>query len=167
MTTSIDSGSTPASASSRSPARTDRSLTCSSGAAMCLPRSPNFSTSTVLRDAGRAGELGRGHPAAPGGTKRSRRGRRASLRGSRTAADDALELARGRARGTLAVPPQRIQRRPISSPRPISAHAATSGRSAPISPRSDRLAERRDVAAPRRGRSGSGASRARRTRPAG
>ena len=46
MTTSISPGSTPLSASSASAARTDRSLTCSSSAAMCLPRRPNFSTIT-------------------------------------------------------------------------------------------------------------------------
>src|SRR6266516_981774 len=46
MTTSSASGSTPASASSVSAARTERSLTCSSSAAMCFPRSPNFSTIT-------------------------------------------------------------------------------------------------------------------------
>ena len=46
MSTSTSPGSTPASASSASPARTERSLTCSSSAAMCLPRRPNFSTIT-------------------------------------------------------------------------------------------------------------------------
>src|SRR5439155_21816233 len=46
MTTSIRSGSTAASASSAAAARTERSLACSSSAAMCLPRRPNFSTIT-------------------------------------------------------------------------------------------------------------------------
>ncbi len=46
MTTSIVPGSTPDSASSASAARTERSLTCSSSAAMCFLRSPNFSTTT-------------------------------------------------------------------------------------------------------------------------
>src|SRR5213592_2278743 len=46
MTTSIVFGSTPVSVSRASAARTDRSLTCSSAAAMCFPRSPNLSTIT-------------------------------------------------------------------------------------------------------------------------
>src|SRR5260221_4053064 len=46
MTTSIAAGSNSVSASSASAARTERALTCSSGAAMCLPRRPNFSTIT-------------------------------------------------------------------------------------------------------------------------
>jgi len=46
MTTSIDAGSVPVSSSSASAARTERSLTCSPSAAMCLPRRPNFSTIT-------------------------------------------------------------------------------------------------------------------------
>src|SRR5882672_8131371 len=46
MTTSISFGSTPLSVSRVSAARTERSDTCSSSAAMCLPRRPNFSTIT-------------------------------------------------------------------------------------------------------------------------
>ncbi len=46
MTTSISAGSIAFSPSRRDAAATDMSLTCSSAAAMCLPRRPNFSTIT-------------------------------------------------------------------------------------------------------------------------
>src|SRR6266487_4476238 len=46
MTTSMSAGSKPVSSRRDCAALTERSLTCSSSAAMCLPRSPNFSITT-------------------------------------------------------------------------------------------------------------------------
>ena len=46
MRQSISPGSIPCSSSRREAAATDMSLTCSSAAAMCFPRRPNFSTIT-------------------------------------------------------------------------------------------------------------------------
>ena len=93
MTTSIDPGSVPVSWSSCSTALTERSLACSSAAAMCLPRSPNFSTITCsgMPDSGR--DLGSGQP--PLRQVRSGRGETDESHvgfASRMAPDDPLEF---------------------------------------------------------------------------
>ena len=149
------------------PPRPTRSLTCSSGAAMCLPRRPNFSTITCSGMPESVRDLRSGHPPL----RQVRSGRLQSdashSAGLEDAADDPLELVGDvrrhrrcrRPRGSsacrqLAEAHQRVGRHlgvdladlaatPIASPSAV------------------------DVALARRGRSGSGASRARRTRTAG
>ena len=119
----------------RRPAFTARSLTCSSAAAMCLPRRPNFR-------AGRPrGCRSRRRPRRPSstaraGTPRSRPDRR-RLTGAAARADRAGMIVASSASTSgckLVASAQRIQRIPTSSPIPISAHASTSGSPLAISP---------------------------------
>src|SRR3954449_3648400 len=143
MTTSIDSGSTPDSSSSTSAACTERSLTCSSSPAMCLPRRPNLSTITAsgmpLRSATSAAVMTRS-----GGTQRSRRARSASLRGVQDCAHDAAEL-RDDVRRYLTVAPDD----PAKADRLSERHQGPRGHfgvdRAELAP-VDRLLKRRDVA---------------------
>ena len=109
------------------------SLTCSSSAAMCLPRSANFSTSTCS-----------GTPLAmatsAAGIQRS--GRYAAVAASETRVTRpstrsiSICICSSRLAGTSSAPSQTIQRMPSSSPMPISAQASTSGSMRATSPRS-------------------------------
>ena len=120
------------------------SLTCSSAAAMCFPRRPNFSTITssgmplasptsaaVIQRSGRYGGGARQpdaslrHPSTP-----------RMIRSS----------SRVTAFGSSFRPFQSTQRMPSSSPIPISAHAVTSGSIFADLAARDRLAQRLDVA---------------------